>query len=184
MDGIWVITWSLELRFQVDPYGSMATVWEGTYISLQIIVKYTPVPIPKKVLGSIGGMVDKLGYLQIVDFRHPYVGLLRLLEGIPHLGGWTSTNRATGWLAIRGKLVFASRALLQKLSYLPSFPAWDPWRDKQVTLKPRFVGIFQACCWPNFYPWLISVFFAGLKTPRCFSSFQMGNMAWWTLTER
>ena len=155
MNGIRVITWSLELHFQVDPYGSMATVWEGTYISLQITVKYTPIPLPKKVLGSIGGMVDKLRYLQIVDFRHPYVGLL---EGIPHLGGWTSTNRATGWLAIRGKLVFASRALLQKLSYLPSFPAWDPWRDKQVTLKPPFVGIFQACL-PKVYPWLI--FFCG-----------------------
>ena len=179
MDGIWVITWSLELHFQVDPYLSMATVWEGTYISLQIIVKYTPVPIPKKVLGSIWGMVDKLGYLQIVDFRHPYVGLLRLLEGIPHFGG-LNIHKQTNGMASNPR---AQGTLAKTVVFTHSFPAWDPWRDKQVTLKPPFVGIFQAC-WPKFYPWLISVFFAGLKTPRCFSSFQMGNMAWWTLTER
>ena len=35
--------------FVAYPYGSMATVWEGTANPLN----HTPVPIPKKVLGSI-----------------------------------------------------------------------------------------------------------------------------------
>ena len=32
--------------FNIFPYGSMATVWEGTVITLQTIVNDTPVPLP------------------------------------------------------------------------------------------------------------------------------------------
>ena len=41
------------------PYGAMAPVWEGTKKKkhIQMVVKYTTVPLPKKALGLIGYII-------------------------------------------------------------------------------------------------------------------------------
>ena len=52
-----------------SPYGSMATVWEGTVITLQATVNYTPVPFPKKVLGSLGSCQSEFSRVKMLKIH-------------------------------------------------------------------------------------------------------------------